>query len=65
MEDDEQSTTEDELPKSMSLRWNKEGEKKLRGTYGKGSRSTSKRQRKSTKAMKKAASQTPHIGYHG
>lgn len=62
--DAEQSKTEDELPKGINLKWNREGENKLKGpgAYGKGSRSTDKRQRKLIKAMKKAASQTPHIG---
>lgn len=62
--DVEQSETEDksQSPKGLTLRWNKEGEKKLRGIYGKGSRSTNKRQQKSAMAMEKAASQTPHIG---
>lgn len=43
------------------LRWNKEGENKLKGSYGKGSRSTKKRQRKVTKELEKEASKTHNI----
>ncbi len=43
------------------LKWNKEGEDKFRGAYGNGSRSTSKREQKSTRELEKQASQTYDI----
>ena len=43
------------------IKWNKEGEDKLRGAYGNGSRSTSRRERKSTRELEKQASKTYDI----
>lgn len=43
------------------IRWNKEGENNLKGSYGKGSRSTKKRQRKATKELAKEAAKTHNI----
>lgn len=43
------------------IRWNKEGENNLKGSYGKGSRSTNKRQKKATKELEKEVSKTHNI----
>lgn len=47
-------------PKEM--KWSKEGENKLRGVYGKGSRSTRKRQKKSARELELGASNTYKLG---
>ena len=44
------------------IRWNRDGESSLRGAYGKGSKSSSQRQRKSTRDFEREASQTYNIG---
>lgn len=46
LEVEESRTVNPEVLKK-EIKWNKEGENKLRGIYGNGSRSSSKRQRKS------------------
>lgn len=43
------------------VKWNKEGEDKLRGVYGMGSRSSLKRQRKSARELEKEASKSYDI----
>ena len=43
------------------IKWNKEGEDRLRGVYGIGSRSLSKRQRKSARELEEQASKTYDI----
>ena len=43
------------------IKWNKEGENKLRGVYGIGSKATSKRQRKSARELDEQAKQTYDI----
>lgn len=59
--EEEKSATEQTVIPPVELKWNKEGEQALRGTYGKGSRSTSKRQRKSAKESAKQASESYNI----
>lgn len=44
------------------IKWNNEGESKLRGVYGNGSRSTQKRQRKSARELELGASKTYKLG---
>ena len=48
-----------EVPKE--IKWNKEGESKLRGVYGIGSRSSSKRQRKSARELEEQDTKTYDI----
>ena len=55
-EDKESDSDIDEV--RTQIKWNKEGEDKLRGAYGNGSRSTSRRERKSTRELEKQASKT-------
>lgn len=43
------------------LKWNKEGEKNLRGGYGKGSRATTERRKKVAKDLEREASKTYNI----
>ena len=44
------------------IKWNREGETKLRGVHGKGSRSTRKRQQKLTRELELGASKTYKLG---
>lgn len=44
------------------IKWNREGGTKLRGVYGKGSRSTRKRQKKSARELELGASKTYKLG---
>ena len=46
---------------NSKIKWDKEGEDKFCGAYGNGSRSTSRRERKSTKELEKQASKTYDI----
>ena len=56
----EGSTKLESRPKE--IRWSKEGETKLRGGYGKGSRATLTRQKKSAQELKLEASKTYKLG---
>lgn len=49
-----------EVPK-VEIKWNREGEDKLRGRYGKGSKRTRMRQQKSARELEKEASKTYDI----
>lgn len=51
-------------PKNFSavLKWNKEGEQKMRGSYGKGSTSSLRRQKISAQDLAKEASKSYNIG---
>lgn len=44
------------------IKWNREAETKMRGNYGKGSRSTRRRQRKSARELESEASKTYKFG---
>lgn len=44
------------------IKWNADGDQKFRGTYGKGSRSSLKRQKKSARELAKEASKSYNIG---
>lgn len=46
---------------NREIKWNKEGEDKLHGAYGNGSRSTSRRERKSAREIEKQASKAYDI----
>ncbi len=58
-EDKESNSDIDEVRTQM--KWNEEGDDKLRGAYGNGSRSTSRREQKSTRQLDKKASKTYNI----
>ena len=67
-EDENESDLEVEESRTVSpevlkkeIKWNKEGENKLRGVYGNGSRSSSKRQRKSARELEKEATKSYDI----
>lgn len=47
---------------SKEIKWNREGETKMRGVYGKGSRSTQKRQQKSARELESEALKTYKLG---
>lgn len=60
----EESKTEQAVDSNVrmaELKWTREGEKTVRGGYGKGSRSTRKRHRKIAQVMEKEASKTYNI----
>lgn len=62
---EERDSVEDiqtESSPQMTLRWNDNGETKLRGTWGKGSLATEKRKRKDVRDRQQQASQCPDIG---
>ncbi len=61
---EEHSKTEEETSSEVlkqELKWNKEGERSLRGGYGSGSRSTRKRERKSARELEKEGSKSYNI----
>lgn len=47
--------------RKMDLKWKREGENKLRGGYGSGSRSSRKRQRKSARELEKEGAKSYHL----
>ncbi len=62
--EEEHSKTEREASPEVlkqELKWNKEGEHSLRGGYGSGSRSSTKRQRKSARELEKEGSKSYNI----
>ncbi len=69
--DEDESDIEIEVPRTeqtvspvvckKEVKWNKEGEDKLRGSYGKGSRSTQMRKQRSARKLEKEASKTYNI----
>ena len=61
---EEYSKTEGETSSKVlkqELKWNKEGERSLRGGYGSGSRSSRKRERKSARELEKKGSKSHNI----
>ena len=61
---EESRSVSPEVPKK-EIKWNKEGESKLRGVYGIGSRSSSKRQRKSARELEEQATKTYDLEHYG
>lgn len=60
----EEPRSEEAVPLRNAVKeiwWNKERENNLKGSYGKGSRSTNKRQKKATKELEKEVSKTHNI----
>ena len=57
----EKPSTEKAVSSEVEMRWNKEGEDKLRGAYGNGLTSTLRRARKAALELEKQASKTYNI----
>ena len=63
LEEEHSKTKREASPEVLKqeLKWNKEGERSLRGGYGSGSRSSTKRQRKSARELEKEGSKSYDI----
>ena len=62
--EEEQSSTQQDvscISSKVEIKWNKEGERNLRGGYGKGSKSTQMRHNESARDLEKEASKTYNI----